>query len=156
MKHLVVLLTAALILSPVGLVIAGAGDTAPADEEAAAEQKTVESQRLILFYYFHGTRRCKTCRLIETTAHDIVSALFTEELKGGEIAWKAVNYDEPENDHFIKDFGLVSSSLVIVAMKDGEPTGFEVLQQAWSLVRDKPAFKHYIEQAALKYSGSAG
>ncbi len=160
MKQLAVLLASAFMLCSVGLAIAGSGETPVTDpnrsEEVSATQNAGESQRQIMVYYFHGARRCKTCLLIENTAHDIVSSLFAKELEGGEMAWKTVNYDEPDHNHFLKDFGLVSSSLVIVEMKDGEPADFEILQEAWSLARDKRAFEQYIEQSMLKYLGSAG
>jgi hypothetical protein len=159
MKQLAMLLAAAFMLSPVGLAIAAVGET-PAETpdrgvEASARPDAVESHRQIVVYYFHGTRRCRTCLSIEATAHDLISSRFAAQLQSGEMIWKVVNYDEPENEHFIKDFGLVSSSLVIVEMKEGEPVEYEVLQKAWPLAHDKPGFDYYVEQSVLKHLGSA-
>ena len=74
----------------------------------------------------------------------------------GELVWKVLNYDEPENKHFIKDFGLVSASLVVVEMHEGEPVRFDVLQRAWSLARDEWRFDQYVHQSVLDYLGSDG
>jgi hypothetical protein len=149
MKQLTVLLVVALLLIPVASAFAGAEETASAASDGSEEN--IQPQRQLMVYYFHGTRRCKTCLYIESTAHDIVGRLFAAELESGRMAWNAVNYDEPENEHFVKEFGLVSSSLVLVEMINGKPASHEVLQKSWTLARDKPAVEHYIKQSVLKY-----
>jgi hypothetical protein len=159
MKQLVVLLAAAFMVSALGLAIAAAAEkpaTATAGEQSSATHDAVASHQQIVVYYFHGGRRCKTCLSIETTSRDLISSRFAEQLRSGELAWQVVNYDEPENEHFIKDFGLVSSSLVIVEMKEGEAVEYEVLQKTWPLAHDKPGFEYYVEQSVLKHLGSAG
>jgi len=137
MKKFVVLLAAASLLLPVGPVVA---------EDA-------EEDRQVVVYYFHGDRRCKTCLAIEANAKAAVNSHFAEQLESGELAWKTVNYDEPENEHFIKEFELVSSSLVVVEMSEGEPVKFEVLNKAWSLVRDKLGFQQYVNESVRSFLG---
>lgn len=129
---------------PAAIAADGGGENAMAGEPAAKESRFV-------VYYFHGARRCRTCRTIEAYAEEVVRSRFAEQLNSGALEWRAVNYDEPENEHFIRDFGLVSSSLVIVEMQAAEPVRFSVLQQAWSLVRDKPGFDRYVHQSILDY-----
>jgi thiol-disulfide isomerase/thioredoxin len=127
----------------------------PADGggEQAAEKATVDPDSQIVVYYFHGARRCKTCRTIEAYAEEVVKSRFAKELESGSMAWEVVNYDEAENEHFLKEFGLVSASLVVVEMSKGKPVRFEVLQKAWSLVRDKPGFDQYVHRSLLDYMG---
>ena len=107
----------------------------------------------VVVYYFHGERRCKTCRTIEAFAEETVRGRFANQLACGELAWRAVNYDLPENEHFLEEFGLASSSVVLVEMAEGEPVRFEVLQETWSLVRDKAAFERYVADAVRGYLG---
>jgi hypothetical protein len=38
-------------------------------------------------------------------------------------------------------------------MGEGKPVRFEVLKEAWSLVRDKTAFEQYIADAVRGYLG---
>jgi hypothetical protein len=146
MTRSILSLAAVLVLFSAGSVIA---------EPVEQSEDTVEPERQIVVYYFHGDKRCKTCLAIEANAEAAVSSRFAEQLKSGELAWRTVNYDEPENEHFIKDFGLVSSSLVLVEMIGGKPAGHEVLQKAWTLARDKPGFEHYVQQSVLQYLGSS-
>jgi len=70
---------------------------------------------VLVAYYFHGTMRCPTCLKMEQYARDAIESGYQTEIGSGRVRWLAVNYDEPANEHFIKKYGLVASSLVIVA-----------------------------------------
>jgi hypothetical protein len=60
------------------------------------------------------------------------------------VAYKAVNLDEPVNEHFVKDFQL--DSRVVVIQRDGT---FKKMDAVWDLVGDEDAFIAYI-QSGLK------
>ena len=125
------------------------------DRSSELEGSTDPGSRYVL-YYFHGDRRCRTCRTIEANAEDVVKSRFAKELKAGSLSWEVVNYDKPETEHFIKDFGLVSASLVVAEMNGDEPVRFEVLQKAWTLVGDKPGFDQYLLWSIAEYMDPAG
>ncbi len=95
-------------------------------------------------YYFHATTRCATCKTIEAYAHETVATAFAPDLKSGSLEWRAVNVDEPANQHFIRDFRLYTRSVVVVDAKD--PKRFRVLDRVWQLVSDKTTFQKYLEQ----------
>lgn len=111
---------------------------------AAAPPAPAAGERKVVAYYFHGTQRCRTCLHIESTAERILAGRFAAEVKAGRLAWRAVDYDRAENEHFIGDFGLVSSSIVLVAYEGSKQVGFKVLDKAWQLVRDDAAFAAYV------------
>lgn len=117
----------------------------PPDEKPKTLQKTKdEKENLILAYYFHGNYRCHTCRTIEALAYKTISDRFAVELHAGEIIWKEINVEQPENRHFVDEFQLYSSSLVLVK-KEGEKTlDWKILQEVWQLVRDENKFAEYI------------
>jgi hypothetical protein len=148
----VVVLAAGFALSSAGIVVA---DGTPATSESAAATSEAPSgqERQVVLYYFHGKRRCKTCLSMEANALEVIKSEFVEELDSGALVWKVINYDEPENGHFIKDFKLVSSSLVLVEMRNGGQVRFNVLQDAWSLARDEWRFKQYVHASVLDYLG---
>ncbi len=121
------------------------------DATATTTESKSGSQDQITVYYFHGTRRCKTCRTIEAYAKEAVEGKYSEQLKSGRLKWNVVNTDEPDNEHFVEDFGLVSSSLVVVEVDGGRMTRYQVLQDAWTLVRDKPRFIEYVQRSIGEY-----
>jgi len=109
-------------------------------------------QSKVIAHYFHGTVRCVTCRKIESLSHDVVASDFAEPLKTGQLEWQVVNVELPENQHFIRDYQLVSKSLVLVKYEDGKQVGYKNLQKIWTYISNEQAFRGYVKgelQAAL-------
>lgn len=106
--------------------------------------------RLVLFY-FHGHRRCFTCRTIEKYMTEAIETFFPAEIAAGEFDWRPLNIEEPQNRHFIEDFGLVSSSAVIAEIKGDVIERSKKLDLVWKLVHDKPAFMEYVRDEVLSF-----
>jgi hypothetical protein len=139
-----------LMTMPGGSALSEAADSTGGQ---AARGEMADSGSPIVVYYFHGDRRCKTCLKIEAYAEEVVKSEFAEELESGSLTWQVVNYDEPENNHFIKEFGLVSASLVVVERGNDDAVRFEVLQKTWLLVGDKSDFDQYVQQSIRAHLG---
>ena len=105
----------------------------------------------VVAYYFHGNLRCRTCQAIEAYSEEAIRSEFADELASGRLVWRVVNIDEPENKHFVKDFELVTKSLVLTEYQDGEVTRWENLKQVWQLVRDKEQFLDYVHSSTRKF-----
>lgn len=101
--------------------------------------------RKLVAYYFHLNKRCNTCRTIERQAKEAIETGFPEDLMSGRLEWRAVNLDDPGNDHFYKDFQLTGSALVLVDLVDGKLARFKQLSKTWDLVADAPAFASYVQ-----------
>jgi hypothetical protein len=130
-------------------VSAGEGEPAGPDVLTTNGSDPIESQ--VILYYFHGTRRCKTCRTIEANAEKAIGEKFKDALQEGTLRWIVLNTDEATNAHFVKDFDLYSSSLVVVEVNGDEVIRHEVLQDAWKLVRDEPRFIQYVQRSVHEY-----
>ncbi len=103
------------------------------------------STKKVIVYYFHGNYRCPTCLMLERLSKKAVTENFSKELSSGLLEYRSVNVDEPENRHFVDDFGLFTKSLVLVE-KDGRKTlRYKNLGKIWILVRDEAAFKNYVK-----------
>jgi hypothetical protein len=102
-------------------------------------------------YYFHGTRRCKTCLAIESNAKKALETGFSEEMTQEVITWEAIDTDQKENKHYQKRFDLMFSSLILVKLKDGQQVEWKNLQKVWELVWDKPAFEEYVQKEMKAY-----
>jgi hypothetical protein len=95
-------------------------------------------------YYFHATKRCKTCRTIESYAEDAIRSGFPDEVASGKIEWRTVNLDYPENEHFIDDYELATRTVVLVDRENGVDVRWQRLDRVWELVHDKQDFVDYI------------
>jgi hypothetical protein len=118
---------------------------------ALAAPAEEDGESTIVVYYFHGDKRCRTCRTIEAYTAEALESRFSEELESGSVEWRVVNYDEPANEHFLEDFGLYSSSVVIVEQEGNQVLRHEILPEVWSLVREKQSFLAYVNTAVKKH-----
>jgi hypothetical protein len=130
----VILLGAAVNPPP---AVAGEAETVQAPVAADAPSTTVA-------YYFHGNKRCSTCRKLEAYTEEAITGGFASEIEAGELVWRVVNIDEPGNGHFVTDFELVTKSVVLVEYRDGEVVRFKNLKLVWQLVGDEDGFVRYV------------
>jgi len=101
--------------------------------------------------YFHGTKRCKTCLKIESYTESALKAGFSKEVEKGMISWQSIDTDLPENAHYVKDFDLVSSSMIIWNIRDQAEDRWKNLDQIWLKVRDEADFVTYIQDEIKVY-----
>jgi hypothetical protein len=107
----------------------------------------------VIAYYFHGTVRCESCLLIEQQARTVIEQRFGNELAAGRLIWESVNYDLPQNKHFLTDYNLPCPSLVLVRQADGKTEQWRLLGDTWELVRDPPKLSEYVETEVRKVLG---
>ena len=105
----------------------------------------------VIAYYFHTNTRCSTCKKIEAYSKEAINEGFKKELRDGTLELKIVNYEEPENRHFIKDYKLVTKSLILVNMIDGEQLEWTNLKLVWQLTSNKEAFLNYVRGEVRNY-----
>ena len=124
-----------------------------AAEEPAANP-TAEAKRApnvqVIAYYFHGTVRCETCLNIERMARDVIERRFAFEELEKRLVFKPLNYEKPENAHFLSDYKLPCPSLVLVRKESGKVQKWKLLDKTWELVENPIEFKEYLEREAGK------
>ena len=118
---------------------------AAAPPPVVAPEKTANTTQILAFY-FHGTVRCETCLRIEKQAQELMGSRFASQ-----VVFRSVNYDEPENAHFSKDYKLPCPSLVLVRQKDGKDQEWKLLGQTWDHVQIPPKLDQYIEEETDKF-----
>ncbi|HEX7570200.1 MAG TPA: nitrophenyl compound nitroreductase subunit ArsF family protein [Verrucomicrobiae bacterium] len=107
--------------------------------------------QLVIAYYFHGTVRCETCLKIEQQAKSVIERQFKPELDAQRLVFIPLNYDLPENAHFLLDYKLPCPSLVLVGQKDGKDVQRTLLGDTWQLVGEPAKFNSYIETEVNKF-----
>jgi hypothetical protein len=106
---------------------------------------THASAQQVITYYFHGTIRCETCLMIERLAKAVIKQQFSAELATNGLVFTSVNYELPENTHFLTDYKLPCPSLVLVRQIDGKDEKWKLLGETWQLVHDPPRMNSYVE-----------
>ena len=145
----------ALAIALVTVGIAAAAATVIAKNEAVSEQPTMVTPSVlphrVIAYYFHTTSRCASCRSIEAYSREAIESAFADELKDGRLVWKVVNVEVKGNEHFVKDYGLYTKSLVLVNENRGKRTQWKNLEKVWQLLQDKDRFLRYVQDETRPY-----
>ena len=109
----------------------------------------------VVVYYFHATVRCETCLLIEAHAKAVTEDHFSAELAANRLQFTPVNYELPENAHYLTDYQLPCPSLVLVRQKGGKDEKWKLLGQAWEFAHDPAKLNDYVETEVRTFlSGS--
>ena len=60
-----------------------------------------------------------------------IRSYYAAELSDGRLEWQLINFDQPENKHYIKDYGLADKSLVLVREEDGKTVRWKNVEEFW-------------------------
>lgn len=110
----------------------------------------------VVVYYLHSNTRCPTCRTIEAYAQEAVQSGFADELKAGKVQWQVVNYEEPGNEHFAKDYEVVAPNVVLVKRSGGKQVAWKGLPEVWEHVDDKAAFIRFVQGNLREFLQESG
>lgn len=105
-----------------------------------------EPELLMLITYFTSDQRCPTCLKIEKQTRDAIQSGFAAELGTGTIRFQTVNFDRPENKHFIADYGLAFKTVVISERHQGKEIKWGKYDKVWDLVGEPEAFAVYLQE----------
>jgi len=148
MKAKSIVSTVLLLFVAASLVYVVAGGrreaAAPAPEPGVAQANTDDAAASrVVAYYFHGTIRCRTCLAIEASARDVLEAEFPDRFAAGSLEWRSVDMEDPDNEHFVKEFELASGSLVLAEERGGTVTRWKNLEEVWTLIGED-GFDDYV------------
>jgi hypothetical protein len=152
-KLLTLLLLAFVGISIVYLVVDRSRSSPAAESETIAAAD--EQPRLVKAYYFHATKRCPTCLEIERLADETITTEFRNELDAGVMTWEIINYESPGNEHFVDDYDLMYSSLVLVLYENGRETAWVNLEKVWDLVWEPGAYSAYVAEETQAFLNGA-
>jgi len=118
---------------------------------AANETENAKQRRQLIVYYFHGDVRCPTCHKLENYAKEALTKYFPDKLASEDFVWKPVNVDRPQTSHYVRDYQLVTKSVVLSEMTDGRQCKWKNLDEIWERVTDKDSYLKYIRQSILEF-----
>ena len=112
---------------------------------AADQPKKAEITDYIQVIYFHATKRCKTCTTIEQYSRETIDTNFKEHLNNETLRFALINFDEPENRHYLQDYQLLYRALVIVLYRDGKQVKYKNLEKIWQHKGNETDFSNYVK-----------
>jgi len=133
-----------------------------ATSSAPSNTKAAPSHHIKL-YYLHNTFRCFSCNSIgdltqaavlggevenpQSGEKNTIAPAFQGLIDQGKLSFTAINVDDAENHHFLKDFHTRSKFPVVVEIKDGKIVRYKVLNKVWNLLHGpQDKFIRYIQK----------
>ncbi|MFO7652569.1 MAG: nitrophenyl compound nitroreductase subunit ArsF family protein [Candidatus Krumholzibacteriia bacterium] len=141
-----VLLLAVTCLAPLAI---GASEDSAGGGTAAANALPEPS---LVLYYFHGTTRCTGCLTIEDLAERTAADEFQDLMLEGQLAWRAVDVDEPGNERFMTEYDLAGQALILVDNRE-QPPRWRSLDEIWNLWDDPERFRAYLVREIAAWLG---
>ena len=115
----------------------------------------VEPPATVFVTYFHTTARCASCLKIEDLTNATMTTRFAGPIAEKRIVWRSLNLDEPANNHFAKDYGLYTKSVVVSEVKEGREIRWKNLEKVWDLLGDPAGFQGYVEREVQAFLDKA-
>ncbi len=98
----------------------------------------------VVVTYFLTNVRCPTCLKIEAYTKEAVEKGFADAVKDARLVWRAVNTDEPGNEHFLDDYQLAFKAVVVSVRRGGREVKWKNLEAIWEQVGEKDEYLAYI------------
>lgn len=139
------------------LALSGCSDNLNADKSATNSQANIAAPKSqpavsklatapdkVEVFLFHRTQRCPTCVTIGYLAGKTVQEKFAEEVKAGQIIFKEINIDLPDNKELANKFQASGSALYINTIKGGKDN-IEQDVKVWMLTDNETKFINYLQ-----------
>ena len=94
---------------------------------------------------FHNRKRCFQCERMERYTRDVVQILSEDENSTRRIKFDRIIIDDPVNAEVIEQYGIFTSTLILVSFEAEKIKNAKVLLEASNLYRDEKAFKAYLK-----------
>jgi hypothetical protein len=111
--------------------------------QAQETQKATTVDEVIEVYYFHYTRRCVTCRIVERETENAINEFFPEMAKDGKIVYMPLNIEEDSNLKLAGDLGVSGQTLLV---KNGNKKT-DITNRAFMSVRNTERLKQEVKTA---------
>lgn len=82
-------------------------------QQSETEAKDQEINSKVEVYYFHGDRRCKTCKAVGSVSKEYLEKIYSKEIKASTVYFHDINYDQAENKELAEQMQVSGSSLIV-------------------------------------------
>ena len=129
----------------------GAPDAGLSAGESVDNGDHGEGKHRVVAYYFHGNKRCVTCRKIEAYTKEAIETDFAGQLESGKLEFYIINVDESPNERYVYQYRLTTKSVVLAECNGERPTRWKNLEKIWDHVGDKGIFMDYIREETSSF-----
>ena len=78
-----------------------------------------------------------------------------EPLADGDVLFRVLNIDRPENQHFVADYEIANKTVIVSLQERGEETEWTNRQDVWLLFEEPDEFFAYVREPVKRYLGKS-
>ncbi len=108
----------------------------------------------IIVYYFHADIDCVSCADVKAYTLEALELYFNLELECDLVHWQPVNIDTLGNEHYVKDYELTSTAIILAKFNKGKLVRYKALPDVWKLVKNKRVFMTYVKNEVTSMLGA--
>jgi hypothetical protein len=103
-------------------------------------------------FFFYGSAECPTCDIIREEASEVIGSLEKDEFGGDlpRIIWSEVNVEEPGNEKYIFDYGLYTTTIVVLDRNN--PERWKRLDEVWNLASNRDRLSDFLRSEIVAFS----
>ena len=113
-------------------------ESCQAQSEKNEEAKKLTSNNEISVYYFHFTKRCATCKAVESESLKVLESSYSDQYNSGQITFQSYNLDESDSKEVANKLKVSGQALLIIK---GEKVQ-DLTNQGFMYARSNPAKFH--------------
>jgi len=117
------------------------GSVPAADADPGAARPALKSDRAVI-YYFHGTKRCDGCNLVEKYAREVIDTQFADALRDGRLEWQSLDYTQQRE--LARRYEVAGNMIVVVPRRAGGDGEAYRLDDIMLRRHDKADFFDYV------------
>ena len=80
-----------------------------------------------------------------------MEAGFPAQLEAGTVAFRVLNTDEVENQHYVERYELTNKTVIVSHQVDGQEVEWTDRQDVWLLLDQPEEFGAYVREPVQKY-----
>lgn len=100
----------------------------------------------VVVYYFHRKFDCQSCEVLEATLRPTLETAYADHFGTGRLAMCVINLDDPDNRHYLDQFEIFSSSVIIVKKKSGVISRYKNLDSIWDFYDNGEAISNLLQK----------
>ncbi len=118
------------------------GAVLPADSGQAPAAGTALKPDRAVVYYFHGTKRCEGCNLVEQYAREVIDTQFADALRDGRLEWQSLDYTQQRE--LARRYEVAGNMIVVIPRRAGGDGEAYRLDDIMLRRHDKADFFDYV------------
>lgn len=124
-----------------------------AGQNVCSQQTSINDVKHVVVFYFHGDRRCRTCRGIQSTIEQTIGDRFAPETASGKLEYREVNFEEDANKHFVQQFQLSFGTMVLATVEGDKILEWENCGKVWDYGHEPPVLMDYVAERIKEHLG---